>query len=191
MISFNKLAKSATGLALAMQMTLDGAEGVPIAQDSRLSNLSSQLQDALDFDQELLPYDDYNLERIDDEGHYVRKTVHKHKEDDGIDIEFETNENPDPIALMSYLMENMPKAVTTEQKAKKERHDQILKNRHANDGQLALTDGQQENEELGMPRQEEQEPMEPEPIQEAIDPELLDEFIPEQKSTPTRTEIQD
>ena len=51
MISFNKLTKSATGLALAMQMvTLDGAEGVPVAQDPRLSNLSSLLQDSLDFD---------------------------------------------------------------------------------------------------------------------------------------------
>ena len=51
MISFNKLAKSTTGLALAMQMvTLDGAEGVPVAQDPRLSNLSSILQEALDLD---------------------------------------------------------------------------------------------------------------------------------------------
>ena len=172
MISFNKLAKSATGLALAMQVTLDGAEGVPMAQDPRLSNLSSMLQDALDFDAELLPYDDYRLDRIDDEGHRVRKTVHKHKEDDGIDIEFETNEHPDPVALMSYMMENMPKAVAKEQKAKKERHDKYFANRLPNDAPaypnapLAITDEQKEkkehhdqyladrhsNDEYGMPR---------------------------------------
>ena len=43
MISFNNLAKSASGLALALTLTSDGAQAVPVHQDPRLANLSPLL----------------------------------------------------------------------------------------------------------------------------------------------------
>ena len=90
MISFKNLTTSAV-LAVHLAMTV---ECVPIGQvDPRFSNLSSILQEALDFEENgLLPFDNYGEERRDKEGHHFRKTVHRHRNDDGVDIELETNE---------------------------------------------------------------------------------------------------
>ena len=111
MLSLNNLTKSASGLALALTLTSDGAQAVPMRRDPRIANLSSILQDALDMEADLLPFDDYQEEVQDRQGHHLKKTVHKHRFDDGIDIDLETNEEYDPLALQSYLSENMPKAV--------------------------------------------------------------------------------
>ena len=80
MISFNNLAKSASGLALALTLTSDGAQAVPVNQDPRLANLSPLLQNALDFEAEgnIMPWDDYEEEAFDKEGHHYLKSVHKH-----------------------------------------------------------------------------------------------------------------
>ena len=100
MISFNHFAKSASGLALALSLTSDSARAVPVNQYSGLANLSSLLQDALDFEGTMMPYDDYEEEAFDPEGHHYLKSVHKHKYDDGIDIDLMTNEDVDPVGLI-------------------------------------------------------------------------------------------
>ena len=47
-----------------------------------------------------MPWDDYEEEAFDPEGHHYLKSVHKHKYDDGIDIDLMTNEDVDPVGLI-------------------------------------------------------------------------------------------
>ena len=72
---------------------------------------------------DLLPFDDYQEEVQDRQGHHLRKTVHKHRFDDGIDIDLETNEDYDPLALQSYLSENIPKAAAHRRESARKIYD--------------------------------------------------------------------
>ena len=56
-----------------------------------------------------MPFDDYQERFADEEGHKLIKTVHRHEYDDGVDVDLETNEDMDRLAVASYIRDNIEK----------------------------------------------------------------------------------